>query len=246
MRSLIHSCVAALVVLAIAAAAAYADSTIYAGPPNSFYGGDVTIAQGEKSTFTNLDTVDHDVTAAGKGADGKPLFASDKVGTGGSAPVTGVETLAAGSYAYICSIHPFMKGTITVTGSGMTPGGGGSNTNGGSPPPSGEQAAKDTTAPKLSVKVLDKRRAAVGKRKALKVALNTNEASTVSVTVRSGKTTIAAGSGKLSGAGQLALRLTKAGASAVKKSKALKLSVTARAKDAAGNASAATAAGRLS
>ena len=116
-RRLIHGGAAAIAALGLAAAAAYG-GTIYAAPPNQFVGGDITIAQGEKVTFTNGDTVTHDVTAATKAADGNPLFASEKIGAGQSAGVAGAEYLTTGSYAYICSIHPGMKGTITVSSAG--------------------------------------------------------------------------------------------------------------------------------
>jgi plastocyanin len=66
MRKLIQSAAVALAVLGLAAAAAYADGTIYAAPPDQFFGGDITIAQGGAVTFTNVDTVTHDVTAAAK------------------------------------------------------------------------------------------------------------------------------------------------------------------------------------
>ena len=121
MTKLMRGAVAAVLALAVGAGVAYADATIYAGPPNQFFQGDVTIAQGEAITFTNADTMSHDVTATGKGSDGKPLFASAQVGTAQSSPVAGVEYLTTGSYGYICSIHPFMTGTITVSSEGRAP-----------------------------------------------------------------------------------------------------------------------------
>ncbi|HEX4734903.1 MAG TPA: plastocyanin/azurin family copper-binding protein, partial [Thermoleophilaceae bacterium] len=207
---------AALVALALGGGVAWADATIYAAPPNQFFQGDVTIAQGEAITFTNMDTVAHDVTASGKGADGKPLFASAQVGTGQSAPVAGVEYLTAGSYPYICSIHPFMKGTITVTSDGAPkpkPGGGGGGGGG-----SGQAAATDTTPASISVKMLDTKRSKVRKRHSLQVAVTTNEPAGVAVTARSGQTVIAQGTAKLTKAGtrKLSIKLTKAGLAAAK------------------------------
>jgi plastocyanin len=67
---------------ALSAAPAYADETITAGPvPNSFGNPEVTVDQGELVTFRNSDPTGafHDVTATGKDADGKPLFASDTI-----------------------------------------------------------------------------------------------------------------------------------------------------------------------
>src|SRR5205085_11344093 len=107
-----------------------------------------------KVTFTNTDTADHDVTARLDGANGKPLFQSAKVAAGQSAPVTGAETLKPGTYDYWCSIHNFMKGTITVTGDGSSGGGSGGPSGGGQP------SGSDTTPASVSVKVLDTKRAA--------------------------------------------------------------------------------------
>jgi plastocyanin len=244
MSKLIRGAVAALVVLAACAGIAWADATIYAGPPNQFFQGDVTIAQGEAITFQNMDTVPHDVTAQGKGADGKPLFQSAQVSTGQSAPVDGVQYLTSGSYPYICSIHPFMKGTITVSSDGTPkprPGGGG----GGSA--QSEQPASDTTAPSLSVEVLDTKRSKVRKRRSLQVAVTTNEPATVTVTARNGSTLLAKGTSKLNKAGtkKLSIKLTKAGLKAAKSKKPVSVTVTADGKDSAGNASNAQASGRL-
>ncbi|HEX6713697.1 MAG TPA: plastocyanin/azurin family copper-binding protein, partial [Thermoleophilaceae bacterium] len=70
---------------------------------------------GNKVSYTNVDNVLHDVTAADKGPDGRPLFQSKLIGLGESAPVDGTEKLAAGkSYGFYCSVHPGMKGTIAV------------------------------------------------------------------------------------------------------------------------------------
>jgi plastocyanin len=84
-----------------------AASTGYATPAMiGFAGGTLS--------FTNLDVVQHDVTATDKGPDGRPLFQSKLIGLGESAPVNGVEKLKAGSYSFYCSIHPGMKGTLAI------------------------------------------------------------------------------------------------------------------------------------
>jgi plastocyanin len=248
MTKLARGVVAALLASAVCAGAAWADATIYAGPPNQFFQGDVTIAQGEAITFTNVDTTAHDVTASGKGADGKPLFQSAQVGAGGSAPVEGVEYLATGSYPYICSIHPFMTGTITAS-SGGTPkprpggggGGGGGSTN-QTPAP-----AADTTAPSISVRLLDTKRSKVRKRRSLQLSVTTDEPVTLTITARSGDKVLAKGSAKLTKAGsrKLSVKLTKAGLKAAKSKKPVAVTVEAAAKDASGNASTANASGRL-
>jgi plastocyanin len=243
MSKLTRGGLAAVLVLAIGAGVAYADATIYAGPPNQFFQGDVTIAQGEAITFTNFDTVAHDVTAAGKGADGKPLFQSAQVGAGQSAPVAGVEYLTSGSYPYICSIHPFMKGTITVSSAGAPkprPGG-------GSSPPPPASASSDTTAPSVAARVLDTKRSQVRKRRSLQIAVTTNEPATLTIAARSGSTVIAQGSAKLTKAAtrKLSLKLTRAGLKAAKARKPVTIAVAVDARDSAGNASSAQASGRL-
>jgi plastocyanin len=245
-RRLIHGGAAAIAALGLAAAAAYG-GTIYAAPPNQFVGGDITIAQGEKVTFTNGDTVTHDVTAATKGTDGNPLFASEKIGAGQSAGVAGAEYLTTGSYAYICSIHPGMKGTITVSSAGTPaprPGSGSGSPPAQSPP---SPSSADTVAPTTSVKVLDTNRSAVRKRRSLQLEVKTNETATLAITARSGRTTIATGSTRLTkpGTRKVTVKLTKAGLKLIKRSRNVRIAVAVEAKDAAGNSSAASASGRL-
>ena len=246
MSKLARGAVAAVVAVAISAGVAYADATIYAGPPNQFFQGDVTIAQGEAITFTNVDTVPHDVTATAKGSDGKPLFQSAQIGPTQSAPVAGAEYLTAGSYPYICSIHPFMTGTITVSSQGTPkprPGGGdGGGSDSATAPP-----ATDTTAPTVTVKVLDTKRAQVRKRRSLQISVTTDEPATLTVSARAGSAVLAKGSAKFTKAAtrKLSLKLTKGGLKAAKGSKPVAVAVQVDAKDAAGNASSATASGRL-
>ncbi len=69
----------------------------------------LTVKSGTKVTFVNHDATAHTATASGTpGFDTGTLKAG-----GGSATVTLVKP---GTYSYICQFHPFMKGTITVTG----------------------------------------------------------------------------------------------------------------------------------
>jgi len=63
--------------------------------------------------FINNDLPQHDVTAVDLGSDGKPLFQSKLIGLGEVAQVAGTDRLVAGrSYAFYCSIHPGMRGTL--------------------------------------------------------------------------------------------------------------------------------------
>jgi plastocyanin len=67
-----------------------------------------TVKVGEKVTWTNDDSVTHNVTA-NSGAD----FKSKDFGNGGTFSFTPDK---AGTIKYVCTIHPGMTGTLTVTG----------------------------------------------------------------------------------------------------------------------------------
>jgi plastocyanin len=229
------SATAATAVLA-AAPAALADQTVYAGFPSMFLTPDVTIAQGEALNFTNFDITGHDVTAKDK-ANGKPIFASNLTGAGGTEPVAGAQALVAGKYEFICSLHVNMVGTLTVSSTGQPPPSGGG---GGGP------TATDSKAPAAQVKVLDKKLSAVRKRGALRVSVTSDEDASVSLTATSGKTRFALGSARLkAGTTNVTMKLTKAGARLAKKSTKLALSVAVKAGDAAGNASSSSSKSKL-
>jgi plastocyanin len=66
----------------------------------------VTVKVGQKITWTNDDSTDHNVTAD-SGAD----FKSDNFGKGATFEFTPDK---AGTIAYECTLHPGMKATITV------------------------------------------------------------------------------------------------------------------------------------
>ena len=68
---------------------------------------DVTVSAGESISFTNEDSAKHTATAD----DGS--FDTGDLGKGDSGEVSVDEP---GTYPYICSFHPFMKGTVTVEG----------------------------------------------------------------------------------------------------------------------------------
>lgn len=221
----------ALAALLALAAPAAADESIYAGPPSTYFTPDVAIDAGEKVTFTNLDVIGHDVLATSTGPDGKPWFRSEIIGAGGSSDVVGADRLSAGAYGFVCSIHPSMTGTLTVSGMGPPP-----------PPPSSPSSPPaDTTAPQVTVAVLDGKVSAVRKRRALRLRLTSDEAATVGITVRSGRTTLASGTQSVAGTKTLTLVLTARGRRIVKKARRLKLTVSVLASDAANNRSGAGA-----
>jgi plastocyanin len=68
----------------------------------------VHVTAGTKITFVNEDSVDHDVTATSGASFKSPLF-----GKGGHYVVTADK---AGTIDYVCTVHPFMKAQIVVTG----------------------------------------------------------------------------------------------------------------------------------
>jgi len=67
----------------------------------------VTVQAGQTLTFTNEDAVTHTATSAGGSWD------SGLIAPGASYTLTLREP---GTYTYHCSIHPFMQGTVIVTG----------------------------------------------------------------------------------------------------------------------------------
>lgn len=219
---------------ALPAGVAAADEMIIAGPPIQYYTGSITIDQGEKVTLTNLDIADHDVVARDTDATGAPLFKSELIGRGGSAPVVGVEHLVTGSYAFFCSIHVEMAGSINVTSAGT-------------PAPGGPQPGPDETPPKVKLHIVDARIAAVLKRGALKVRVSTSEVATVGIVASAGKARIASGtmSADPSAPRVVSLNLTAKGRKKLKQSKRLAISLRAQASDGGGNVSRASAARTL-
>jgi plastocyanin len=74
----------------------------------AFQPANLTVAPGTKVTVTNEDSATHTVTATGAKA-----FDTGDIAPGKSATFTAPTTPAA--YAYICGIHQYMQGTLTVT-----------------------------------------------------------------------------------------------------------------------------------
>jgi plastocyanin len=66
------------------------------------------VAPGTVVTVKNEDTTTHTVTSTSSGA-----FDTGDIAPGKSATFTAPR--ATGSFAYMCTIHPFMKGSLTVT-----------------------------------------------------------------------------------------------------------------------------------
>lgn len=68
---------------------------------------DLTVSPGQKITVVNHDSTVHTLTATGGHG-----FDTGKINPGADATITAPTT--PGSYPYICAIHQFMHGTITV------------------------------------------------------------------------------------------------------------------------------------
>ena len=68
----------------------------------------VTVKVGQKVTWTNEDTVDHNVTSQSG-----ETIKSGNFGKGGTFSFTPTK---AGTIKYVCTIHPGMDATLTVTG----------------------------------------------------------------------------------------------------------------------------------
>ena len=220
-----HSAVLSVGAVLIAAAPAHADERVYAVPVNQYSSTVITIDQGEALFFRNIDLQQHDLVAKDQAA-GRPIFGTPLLGSGEEALVQGAQQLKGGNYAFFCTIHPFMTGTLTVTGSGAP-----------APPPSGS----DTTAPKVTVRVLDSSVSKVRKNGKLRIEVTLDESANAqaSATMRNGKktVTIAKGSRGFARAGKatISMALTKAGRSALRNRKSAAVSVTVHAQDGAGN-----------
>jgi plastocyanin len=235
----VRSFAVAVLGLLVLVPAARADQTIYAGPPSQFYTSSVTIDQGQKVTFTNLDTIEHDVTAASKGPDGKPLFSSPLGGPGSSSDVAGTQYLTTGTYDFGCSLHSNMKGTITVTSAGtpaQRPGSGSGSGSGSTAAPQPASAPSDTSKPKVAVHLVDTSLGPVRRRRALRLHVATDKPITIGLTVRAGRTTFAAATTKVGAKGKtVSLRLTPAGLRLARRGRVLRLTLIARAADDSNN-----------
>ena len=225
-------------------AAALAEERIDAQPSNRYSTPSIEIDQGEKVIFRNGDVATHDVTATQKGGDGKPLFASPLIEQGEEAEVKNADTLATGQYAFFCSVHPQMKGTINVNGNG-TP-----KPREGAPAAPGTPAGpaadpNDAQAPALSVKILSSAMKKTRSDGVLRVSVGVDEAAAITLKalarpkIGGPLVTIATGKLTMDGAGKRKVEalLTKAGRRALRGRKRLAVVVTAKAVDLAGNAS---------
>ena len=226
---------ATLVTALLSPVVAVADKTVEASPPNRFSQTSVTMDQGEPLTFRNNDTVSHDVRATADGPDGKPLFATPIVAAGKSAFVEGSQYLTEGSYPFICSLHPSMKGTLHVSANGTPkprPG----------TAPSEEPAVADKTRPKLGLLIASRTTQVARVRGTLVVRVSLDETSRLELKAiarpeRGGPLVTIAKRvlRKASGVRRVQLELTDAGRAALRRDRSLAVIVKGTAIDRAGN-----------
>jgi plastocyanin len=232
---------AALACLLLVPAAAHADASIVAGPSTQYLTTSVSMDQGERLTFYNFDAISHDVSATTNGPDGQPLFKTPLIDLGESAFVEGSEFLTTGSYDFLCTIHSNMQGTLEVTSAG-TP---------AQRPTPGNPRPADNTRPTVKVKLTSARAATVRRKRKLFVEVSVDEAAQVAIAatarVAGKRVTLTRGSIDFTGAGKRRneFALLAAGRKAVKRSRRLKVTVSARAVDRAGNAATAKTTRRL-
>lgn len=197
---------ASLFALMLAASAWGVAQTIVASD-DFFSTASYTMDQGDRPTLQNAGTGSHNATASSKGPDGEPLFISPTIGTG-STTVNGSQYLTAGSYAFICTVHPLsMQASLTVSGSG-TP----------------------TARPKVDVTISASSLSAAAKKGKLPVKVQALTLSDgVELDAKLGKVTLGTQKAFNLAAGQtrkITLKLTKAGRSKLTGRKSAKVTVT--------------------
>jgi plastocyanin len=208
---------AALAFALLAVAPAQADQQIVAAPVNRYVATEITIAPGERLTFSSQDALaPHNVTSRDNGDDGRPLFSSATIGGGDAAPVNGTDKLGAGSYAFFCTIHPTtMNGTLTVAGDPVAP---------------------DTTQPTVDARVDSGSLRSLESRKAILLTLSSTETVTADVVVRGFGVTLARRTVSLApGATAAALKLTAKGLRGIRKRRQVNVKVSVSARDGSGN-----------
>jgi len=205
------------------AAPAWADEQIKAAPENQYTNPDVTIDQGERLTFKNLDVNEHTVTAV-KETDGNPLFDTGLVGTNQEKKVDGSQYLTTGDYDFFCTTHTYMRGVLHVTANGT--------------PVPRPGSAGDHTPADVTVAIVRMKVSKVEKKKKLPVKITVSEAADVKLVAKLGHKTVAKGKADLDqGTDTVKIKLTKAGKKALRHRSSAKIKVTADVTDKAGNKS---------
>jgi plastocyanin len=232
----LYAAITTLVAMGALAAPAAADKVVEAQTVWRFDAMTYTIDQGEPLLFRNADALSpgpHNVTASDAGPDGSPRFASATIPNGQETPVAGATTLATGTYGFICTVHPFMQATLTVTDKGA--------------PATGDagpaQSPPDTAAPTIRAAL----RAASLRTKRFRGTVTTDEPAELAVrlTARVGKRTFTVGraSGRTAQAGratEIVIRASPAAQRRLRRARRARLTLAVEARDASGNVGTAT------
>lgn len=91
-----------------------ADGVITAAA-NTFAPADLTLTEGSRLTFANADAAPHNVVSDATTRAGAAVFRSGVISAGETSAVEGVEKVKPGVYPFYCSLHPSMRGALTVT-----------------------------------------------------------------------------------------------------------------------------------
>jgi plastocyanin len=75
---------------------------------------ELSVKKGESVTVTNNDNAPHTATSGNGPEDAGQAFDTSLIMAGASATID-TSTMEAGEYPFFCTVHPFMKGTLTVT-----------------------------------------------------------------------------------------------------------------------------------
>lgn len=175
-----------------------------------FVGGPFEQPRGEVALFVNPPAAGaiHNVFSVSRGPDGRDLFYSETILPGNQATIAGTQYLGTGDYPFVCTIHPGMDGTLTITDSGQAAG----------------RPQIRATVPMQSVRV-------VSRRGVVKVSVASPTGATgVSLIVRIGKTRAGVTRGIALQPGRsrvLSVRLTAQGRKALKGKKRVALEATA-------------------
>ncbi len=84
------------------------------GAAHGYLNPDIALEQGGTLTIANNDGVAHTVTSDALGTSGDPLF--DFFAPAGTTRDFPLPLIAGGVYAFYCTFHPGMRGTLTVIG----------------------------------------------------------------------------------------------------------------------------------
>ena len=194
------------------------DARVVAEPNNRYVNPQVSIDPGQRVTLLNRDVARHSVTAT-RTADGRPLFDTGLLSRGQEREAAGAARLGPGTYGFFCTLHPSMRGLLTVNGN----------------------PAGDTTAPALVARLRPTTLRQVLRTGRIPVAVVLDEPARVTLTARRSGVTLARRTSRLfPGESRVALRLTAAGRRALRPRSRATLTLRARAVDAAGNATRAT------